>query len=103
MIKELADLSDVRFQIIKNMIAEFPELKIRIKKEILIEGFNSKEGISVMDYLARVTENSKRQYERVSMRNDMHRSQKSSVPLWATLPMSSLKKNQSGKGYYVFK
>jgi predicted sulfurtransferase len=103
LIEELADLNNVRFQIVKSMLAEFPKLKIRIRKEIIIESLNSKEGIPIQNYLARVIENSKRQYERVSMRNDMHRTQKSSVPLWATLPMSSIKKNQKGKGYYVFK
>jgi hypothetical protein len=45
-------------------------LKINIRKELLVESINSKEGIPLKDNLARVTGNSKRQYERVTMKYD---------------------------------
>lgn len=109
MIRELDDLSDVRFKIIKSMFAEFPELKIQITKEIFIEGLDPKErqGRSLLgNHLATIATNSRLQREQSfsekNLKKDDRNSPGESVPLWAKFAMASSKKGSDGK-YYVFK
>ena len=92
-IPEIADLGNIRLKIVKNMLAEFPDLKIKISKEINIQGFklsdNLKEHFSINNQNKQGV-NPKR-YET------------GSFSLWSKFSMATQKRISKSSRYYVFK
>ena len=106
MIEGLVDLDNVRFQIVKNMIAEFPELKIQITKEILVEGIQQNAPKDLKEYLSE-TSNSSRHHWKVSQEDHMtthpRRYETKTFDLWAKFNMATQKNNSRTDRYYVFR
>jgi hypothetical protein len=94
------NIGEIRLQIIKSMLAEFPELKVQIRKEIHIQPLNSNmdKKIFLRDNLASVAYNSKNHFSKKAGDNE----RTTPVPLWAKLALATSKKEKNGR-YYVFK
>jgi hypothetical protein len=90
---EIADLSNIRLKIIKNMLAEFPDLKVRISKEINIEGLNLSDNLK--NYFLASTRNSKRL--------NPERYETESFTLWSKFSMATQNRSSKSSRYYVFK
>jgi LPS O-antigen subunit length determinant protein (WzzB/FepE family) len=97
---DLSDLGDVRLNIIKRMLAEFPELKVQITKEIHIEGIQG----NIRNYINDVAQNSnsQRQHSSYTIKQKDKVKRNDSLPLWVKLNAASMKRSKNGK-YYVFK
>ena len=81
-------LNDLRLKIIKSMLAEFPDLKIQITKNILIEPKQ---------------QNQKTEEKKVTLKEYLKTTSKDSVPDWAKLAIASGKRRKRKEGYYFFK
>ena len=100
---DLGELGNVRFQIVKSMLAEFPELKIIITKEILIEGVQPKQKMSLTDYLSGIGEKSRDYNQQKSKKNyQTNHQERESIPIWAKFSMATIRQDADSK-YYVFK
>ena len=103
----IEDLGNIRLEIIKSMLAEFPDLRIKITKEILIEGINSSEGqFPLKDYLTNIANESRTYYHQSSKeiyrQSNKRKQTRDSVPLWAKFSMATVKQDSDGR-YYFFK
>jgi hypothetical protein len=100
---DFGELSNVRFQIVKSMLLEFPELNIIITKEILIEGVKPEQKISLTDYLSGPGEKSILHNQQKSKNNyQTNHQERESIPIWAKFSMATIKQDADSK-YYVFK
>ena len=89
----IADLDNIRLKIVKNMLAEFPDLKIKISKEINIQGL--KLGDNLKEYFS--INNQNRQGV------NPKRYETGSFSLWSKFSMATQKRISKSSRYYVFK
>lgn len=100
---DLGELGNVRFQIVKSMLAEFPELKIIITKEILIEGVNPEQKRSLTDYLSGKGEKSRYYNQQKPKKNyQTDHQEKESIPGWVKFSRATIRHDSDNK-YYVFR
>jgi hypothetical protein len=92
-IPETAALGNIRHQIVKNMLAEFPDLKVRISKEINIQG------LKLNDNLKNIFSINNQNRQRVNPK----RYETGSFSLWSKFSMATTKKVSNSSRYYVFK
>lgn len=92
-IPEIADLGNIRLKIVKNMLAEFPDLKIKISKEINIQGL--KLGDNLKEYFS--INNQNRQGV------NPKRYETGSFSLWSKFSVATQKRVSKSSRYYVFK
>jgi hypothetical protein len=82
------NLDEIRLKIIKNMLAEFPELRIQITESMQI----------IPNKSTQETPKQKR-----TLKEYLNNSEIDSVPDWAKLAIASRKRNKKENRFYIFK